>query len=155
MAAQEEVRHRLRQFVARRKYGAIARVCEISGVTRNWVAEFRDGKDIALKSVNAIESALDKLEHGAPLVDSQARENPSNYGKPDTAKHMATPQERAVFEAIADDLESVAKRLRDPSYSKERKVQRLRKWLADAQDELNALIPETTSRTPRPTGQRK
>jgi hypothetical protein len=141
---QQEVRDRLERFIKRRKTGAITRVAEASGVKRNWIGEFRSGQEIGQKSLIAIVHALDILETDKTIT--HAPENAASY---------ESAADHAILTAIVGDMESVLQRLRSPHYSKQWKIDRLRKWLVDALSELDTISPPAPSTTPRPSGQRK
>lgn len=140
--SQDELRDRLEQFISRRKYGSIARISEISGVGRNWIGDFRNGREIAQKSANSIAHALNLLEADAKV--ERAAETQVVY-----ASHVD------VWDVMASDFESIAKRLRSHGYTPADKIRHLRKWLVDAQREVETFAAKLKARQPRPLSNRK
>lgn len=142
----KSVREKLVLFVQRRGYGAMTRVAEASGITVNYLIRFRKGEtDVEKKTLIAINAGIDALLDKEPKSIDYVAEDELPYQTPNPD----------VFEVLASDFDSVAKRLRSTDYTADAKIGYLQDWARRLTREIESFAAKQKRSTKSPQGQRK
>jgi hypothetical protein len=151
----ESTRRRLERFLARKGHGAVGRISEASGVSRQYLRRFRNGEEVEKKVLLAIEAALDSLER--PLAKEQA----AAYESPAGPNSLRIPREgRTLPLPSSQDIEDalrLARRARAKTVEAElRHLQEDVFNLVDEGERIAKRFDETLSRlAPKPSQEKK
>lgn len=128
---QEKLRGRIEAFVGRRGQGSINFLAGESAYTRQYIGQFRGGRQVGWQFIKGLSEVLDRIEEGEPSV---VREHSADYG-----------EGKSPTDLLVEDLRLLADYLENPSVSKEMKAAKFSSFLdgsVSGRDEYIRLIEE-------------
>jgi hypothetical protein len=144
----DEAREMIERYYGRHSKGALKRIAEKAGLSRQHLGRFRRGDYVAPRSIRDIKSAIVALleENGEkPAQPARTVDTPLQY----------EPWEVKAFNDMAEDFESIAEKLRSrhPHHTPEWKIDRVLTFIEQAGMEAKRFAAELKRRTPRRQGQ--